>query len=62
MAYSEASKKATMKYQKEKLEQIAIRVPKGKREEYNNLAKIRGTSLTKLIVDYLESLLAESQE
>ena len=62
MTYTDASKRATMKYQKEKLEQIAIRVPKGKREEYNKLAKNHGTSLTKLITDYLDSLLAAENQ
>ena len=61
MTYTEASKKATMKYQKDKMEQIAIRVPKGKREEYNQLAKRMNISLTKLITGYLDSLINEGK-
>lgn len=57
MTYTEASKNATIKYQKEKLEQIAIRVPKGKRDEYNQLARRMNTSLVKLITNYLDSLI-----
>jgi hypothetical protein len=34
MAYSEAQKKATAKYMKANLDDIKLRVPKGKREEY----------------------------
>ena len=61
MTYTEASKNATMKYQKDKLEQIAIRVPKGKRDEYNQLAKRMDISLTKLITNYLDSLIDEGK-
>ena len=50
-----------MKYQKDKLEQIAICVPKGKRDEYNQLAKRMDISLTKLITNYLDSLIAEGK-
>ena len=39
MPYSEAQKRATMKYMKENLEDIKIRVPKGKRAEYKALAE-----------------------
>lgn len=54
MAYSEASKKATMKYQKTNYDQLAIRIQKGKREEYKQLAERKGESLAGLIVRLLE--------
>lgn len=53
--YSEASKEYTMKYQKEKLDQIAIRVPKGKREEYKAKAEAHGKSLARYICDLIEN-------
>lgn len=51
--YSEAQKKATMKYIKNNYDEIKIRVPKGKKDEYKSLAESRGTSLTQLIVSLL---------
>lgn len=52
--YTQAQNKATQKYQKENMDQIAIRVPKGKREEYKALADAEGVSLANLIVTLLE--------
>ncbi|MBR2924256.1 MAG: toxin-antitoxin system HicB family antitoxin [Clostridia bacterium] len=50
MAYNEAQKKATMKYQKEKLEQIAIRVPKGDRAALKEEAEQQGQSMAQYII------------
>ena len=50
MAYNEAQKKATMKYQKEKLEQIAIRVPKGDRATLKEEAEQQGQSMAQYII------------
>lgn len=52
--YSENQKKWTMDYMKNNLDDIKIRVPKGKKDEYKALAASRGVSLTKLIVELLE--------
>lgn len=52
--YNENQKKWTMDYMKNNLDDIKIRVPKGKKDEYKALAASRGVSLTKLIVDLLE--------
>ena len=59
LTYTQAQNKATQKYIKANLEQISIRVPKGKREQYNRLAKEMNTSLTKLITEYLDRLMNE---
>jgi hypothetical protein len=56
--YTDAQNKATQKYHKENLEQIAIRVPKGKREEYKEHAKKRGESLAGLICRLLDEDIA----
>lgn len=53
--YNETSKNYTMKYQKEKLDQIAIRVPKGKRDEYKAKAEAHGKSLARYIMDLIEN-------
>ena len=42
MPYTEAQKKATIKYMKNNLDDIKIRVPKGKREEYKEKARCLG--------------------
>ncbi|MFI3225784.1 MAG: hypothetical protein R3Y09_00125 [Clostridia bacterium] len=53
--YTEAQKKATVKWQDEKTDLIRIRVPKGKKEEYQSLAVKSGAkSLTAYIISLLE--------
>lgn len=51
--YTEAQKKATLKYHADKVK-IQILVSPDKREKYRELASSRGLSLTQLIVDLLE--------
>ena len=53
--YTEARNKASQKYNKEHLEQIAIRVKKGDRARYKALADRRGESLAGLICRLLDS-------
>lgn len=53
--YTEAQKKASLKYQADKA-QIKITVSKEQRELYQKLAADRGLSLTELIVKLLEDL------
>lgn len=50
MASTEAQKRASMKYQKEKQEQIAIRVKKGTREQYKKAADELGLSFAGFII------------
>ncbi len=62
--YTQAQNKATQKYQKENYDQLAIRIPKGKREEYKELAEKENKSLAQLIVDCLdaEKIVYEKEE
>lgn len=53
--YTEAQKRASLKYQANKA-QIKITVSPDQRERYQKLASSRGKSLTELIVELLESL------
>lgn len=53
--YNESRKNASMKYQKENLEQLRIWVKKGKLDEYKEQAKTRGMSLTAYIVHLIEN-------
>lgn len=51
MATSEAQRKATEKYLKESVDEIKVRVPRGKRAEIKAIADMRGKSLNGYIVD-----------
>ena len=51
--YTDAQKKASMKYQQERA-QIKITVSKKQREKYQELAAERNMSMTELIVSLLE--------
>ncbi len=53
--YTEAQKNATRKYITEKLDEIKVRVPKGKKEEYKAKAESKGLSLNAYIVSLIES-------
>lgn len=55
MSYTDAQKRATAKYIRANLDDIKIRVPKGKREEYKTYAESKGMSLTKLIITLIEA-------
>ena len=60
MSTTEAQKRAIAKYQSEKTDLIKIRVPKGKKEEYQALANRSGAkSLTAYITSILEEKLKE---
>lgn len=52
--YSQAQNKATQKYIKNAYDEIKIRVQKGKKEEYKELAANAGKSLNQFIIDCIE--------
>lgn len=52
--YNENAKKATIKYMKEKRENLNINLPLGAKDRYKTHAERRGKSLTALIVELLE--------
>ena len=54
MPYSEAQNRATQKYNKKAYDQIAIRIPKGKKELYNKYAAVHNMSLTAYICKLIE--------
>lgn len=53
--YTDAQKKASIKYLKEKTDSIQIRTPKGTKERWRDAADARGKSLNQFIVDTVES-------
>ena len=54
MAYTEAQKKASIKYISEKTDDIRLRVPKGLKEKYRMEAEKRGTSMTQFIISAVD--------
>lgn len=52
--YTEAQKNASLKYMKEKTDDIRIRAPKGTKERWASAAEAQGKSLQRFIVDLVE--------
>jgi predicted HicB family RNase H-like nuclease len=48
------NKKYAEKYLRDKFDEIRIRVPKGRKEEYKELAEKAGKSLNQFIIDQIE--------
>lgn len=59
--YSESQNKAIQKYIKENYDQVSLRVPKGKREEYKAHAEAQGKSLNQLITELLDKSIKEAK-
>ena len=49
--YTDAQKKATLKYLKESTDDIRLRVPKGTKERWSAAAKDAGMSMTKYVLE-----------
>lgn len=47
--YNQAQNKATQKYEREHLEQVSIRVKKGERDKFKQIAADSGLSLAELV-------------
>lgn len=54
MSYTEAQKKASIKYMSEKTDDIRLRVPKGLKDKYKKAATARGKSMTQFIIECVE--------
>ena len=59
--YTDAQKKASIKYLKEKTDSIQIRTPKGTKERWKSAATDRGKSLNQFIVDTMEDEIAKGE-
>jgi len=55
MPYTEAQKKASIKYMSKKTDDIRLRVPKGLKEKYKKEAADRGMSMTQFIIKCVEN-------
>ena len=60
MAYTEAQKKASMKYMAEKTDDIRLRVKAGLKEKYIAEEEKRGISMTQFIVNCVEKEIKNS--
>lgn len=56
--YTEAQKQASLKYMRDKTDNIQLRVPKGTRERWNAAAKAAGVSMTKFVQNAVEAAMA----
>ena len=54
MAYSDAQKEATARYNKKTYDRIEIKVKKGQKEKITRYAKLRGKSTMQFIVELIE--------
>ncbi|MCR5397721.1 MAG: Arc family DNA-binding protein [Lachnospiraceae bacterium] len=55
--------KKSIEYIKNNYDQVSLRMPKGEREKYKNLAEAQGKSLNQLIIDLLDDeVLREAKE
>lgn len=60
--YTEAQKKASIKYLKEKTDSIQIRAQKGTKERWKDAATVHGKSLNQFIVDAVEAEIGQRLE
>lgn len=51
MAYSEAQKRASMKWDKENYDRVYLTVPKGMKQEIEEVAKAQGMSMRAYILE-----------
>ena len=62
MSYTEAQKRATAKYMKTNYEDIKIRVKKGERERYKNIAESKGLSLNQYVIGLIEADIRNNEQ
>ena len=60
--YTEAQKAASIKYLKDKTDDIRIRVPKGTKERWKAAADAAGVSLNKFIADAVDAAVVDGEE
>lgn len=52
--YTEAQKKASLKYLQERTDDIRLRVPKGTKSRWQEAAASKGVSMTQFVVETME--------
>lgn len=59
--YTEAQKRATEKYLKDKTDDVRVRVPKGTKARWTAAAGASGKSLQRFIIDAVEAAIRASE-
>lgn len=59
--YTEAQKKASMKYMLDKTDNIQLRLPKGTKERWKAAAEVMGVSMTKFVQDAVEAAIKDRE-
>lgn len=60
--YTEAQKRASIKYMQEKTDNIQLRVPKGTKDRWKKAADQEGVSLTKFVQDSVDNRIENMTE
>lgn len=60
--YTDAQKRAAQKYLKESVEDIRIRVPKGKKDIIKNYAEQRGESMNAFVVRAIDETMVHDSD
>ncbi len=60
--YTEAQKRAAMKYMQDKTDDIRLRLPKGTKERWKVAAEQQGISMTKFVQDAVEAAIDKEKE
>lgn len=56
--YTDAQKRASVKYLAEKTDDVRLRLPKGTKERWSAVARAHGKSLTQFVKDAVEAAVA----
>ena len=60
--YTEAQKKASIKYMQEKTDDIRLRLPKGTKARWKKAADNAGASMTKYVLDAVEATIDKDRD
>jgi uncharacterized protein (DUF1778 family) len=59
--YTDAQRRATLKYLTESTDNVQLRVPRGTKERWKAAADVAGVSMTKFVQDAVEAAIAAAQ-
>lgn len=59
--YTEAQKAASIKYLKEKTDDVRIRTPKGTKDRWRAAAEVEGLSLQQFIINAVEAAISNKE-
>ena len=60
--YTDAQKKAAIKYLAEKTDNIQLRMPRGTKDRWKQAAEARGVSLTQFVADAVETAINKQED